>query len=111
MAGRFAGSGYGTMWVRFDRVKRYTLECAIVAAKSTFVGRIQFGFSFTKLKPSQDALFRFGRVPIGERRVLWVVVVVDWVGVPSSYSSTSPTDESNIRMIPAFFSKATNIDR
>jgi len=87
------------------------LECAIVDAKSTFVGIIQFGLSFMKLNPSQEALFRLEAEPVvGERRASRVLVVVDWVGVPSSYNSTSPTDESNIRMIPAFFSKLTNID-
>lgn len=88
---------------------RYILERVIEDDKSTFVGRIQVAFSFMKLKPSHDDLFRLDWEPVlGDNRALCELGDVLCPAAVSSYNSTSPTDESNIRMSPDFFSKVTN---
>lgn len=77
--------------------------------KSTLSGSIQVDFSFIKLKPSQDALFLLDSEPVpGGNKVSRELDDAAPLEEVSSYSSTSPTDESITRMSPDFFSKVTN---
>ena len=76
---------------------------------STWVGNVQVGFSLMNPNPSHDARFRLE----AEDEMLAFGVRDDDPadnegGGPSSLNSTSPTDASDIRMIPAFFSNNRN---
>ena len=75
---------------------------------STWVGNVHVGFSLMNPNPSHDDRFRLEI----EDEMLGVGVrdapLDNEGGGPSSLNSTSPTDASDIRMIPAFFSNNRN---
>lgn len=95
------------IWVLFERVIKYTLAFGMFD-NSTRVGNSQVGFSLINPNPSHDVRFRLE----AEEEML-AFGVRDGPrdkedGGPSSFNSTSPTDASDMRIIPAFFSKSIN---
>ena len=75
---------------------------------STWVGNVQVGFSLMNPNPSHDDRFR---LELDDEILAFGVRDAPAYcegGGPSSLNSTSPTDASDIRIIPAFFSNSRN---